>query len=265
MAPAFIPALVRASPLTAAPAIVTARRPPRLVTGGRRRPPPTTPATPLTRRAASSTWSVRVACAGLPTWAKGAVGATATATPPPTPPSNSIPTTLTGGATAATAAAAATAASAACPPSTTALLLVDHGSRVAAANAALDDLAALVAARDDARRPVYVAHMELATPSIADGLAAAVARGARRVVVVPVFLAAGRHAREDIPALVAAAVEDIRRGGEGTAGVQVEVQVAGVLGVHPHVADLLLERAAEVSGDGVAAVSEGGGGMRATG
>ncbi|MCZ7686866.1 MAG: hypothetical protein M5U28_52225 [Sandaracinaceae bacterium] len=86
---------------------------------------------------------------------------------------------------------------------TQALLLVDHGSRLAEANAQLDALAALVRARTGGI--VRLAHLELASPTIAEGFEACVADGAAEVVVVPVFLAPGRHAGEDIPRIAAEA------------------------------------------------------------
>jgi sirohydrochlorin ferrochelatase len=122
-----------------------------------------------------------------------------------------------------------------------ALLLVDHGSRRAEANAALDALAELVrAARPE--RVVRTAHMDLAPPSVADGLAACVAAGAREVVVVPVFLARGSHGAEDVPRLAREAAE--RHPG-------VSVRVAEPLGPHPKLAEIALERAAaaERAGD----------------
>jgi sirohydrochlorin ferrochelatase len=44
--------------------------------------------------------------------------------------------------------------------------------------------------------------LELAEPSIPDGIEAAVKAGAGEVVVLPYFLSAGRHVAEDIPAEV---------------------------------------------------------------
>ena len=114
-----------------------------------------------------------------------------------------------------------------------ALLLVDHGSRRAEANALLGQIAALVAAR----RPelvVEVAHMELAPPTVAEAFAACVARGATEVVVMPYFLARGRHATEDIPALAREAA---------AAHPDVALRVAEPLGVHALLADLVLTRA----------------------
>lgn len=116
---------------------------------------------------------------------------------------------------------------------TQALLLVDHGSRLAEANAQLDALAELVRARTSA--VVRVAHMELASPTVAEAFDACVADGATEVVVVPVFLGPGRHASEDIPRLAA----------EAAARHAVAWRVAPVLGAHPLLAELVLERAGQ--------------------
>lgn len=84
------------------------------------------------------------------------------------------------------------------------LLVVDHGSRRDTANATL----AVMAERLRELRPgllVAHAHMELAQPDIATSFATLVAAGATDIRVVPYFLAPGRHASDDIPALVTAA------------------------------------------------------------
>jgi sirohydrochlorin ferrochelatase len=52
---------------------------------------------------------------------------------------------------------------------------------------------------------VEPAHMELAEPSIETAFDRCVRRGARLVVVFPYFLLPGKHCREDVPALTAAA------------------------------------------------------------
>ncbi len=79
---------------------------------------------------------------------------------------------------------------------------------------------------------VEAAHMELARPSIEDGLQACVAAGAREIVVHPYLLAPGRHASEDLP----------RRVGEVAARLGVPVRVTDPLGVHPLLAEVVLER-----------------------
>jgi len=86
-----------------------------------------------------------------------------------------------------------------------AVLLVAHGSRVAASNAEVADLAVRLAGELGSDQAVGHAFLELAEPSIPEGMDALAAAGARRIVVIPYFLSAGRHVTEDIPALVDAA------------------------------------------------------------
>lgn len=113
------------------------------------------------------------------------------------------------------------------------LLLVDHGSRRDAANAALTAMAErLRTLRPDLL--VAHAHMELAQPDIAAGFTALVAAGAGEIRVVPYFLAPGRHASEDIPALVTAAA---------AAHPQVTWRISECLGPHDLLAELALLRA----------------------
>ena len=84
---------------------------------------------------------------------------------------------------------------------------VDHGSRRQRSNEQLVEMAERVAAfAPDAI--VGHAHMEIAEPDIATGFAELVARGASEIRVLLYFLSDGRHVREDVPALVAAAAED---------------------------------------------------------
>ena len=113
-----------------------------------------------------------------------------------------------------------------------AIVLVDHGSRVAEANALLDRVAERLRERVP-ERIVRTAHMELAEPSLDQAIDACVAAGAAEIVVHPYFLAPGRHSREDVPRLAAAAAA--RHPG-------VRVSVSEPLGVHPGLVDAVLER-----------------------
>jgi sirohydrochlorin ferrochelatase len=82
-----------------------------------------------------------------------------------------------------------------------ALLLVDHGSRRPEAHEHLEG----IAARLRARRPdlaVYVAHMELVPPTVADAVAACARDGVEELLVHPFFLVPGLHAVADVPRLV---------------------------------------------------------------
>lgn len=82
-----------------------------------------------------------------------------------------------------------------------ALLLIAHGSRVGASNDEVrrlaEQLRAAAAGRFDL---VECAFLELAEPSIPDGVQRCIAAGADEVFVVPYFLSGGRHVTEDVPA-----------------------------------------------------------------
>lgn len=114
------------------------------------------------------------------------------------------------------------------------LLLVDHGSRAAEANAVLETLAATLRERDPST-PIRVAHLELASPGIDEGLAALADDGVDEVVVYPHFLAPGRHSRDDIP-------ERVTRAAAAHPGLR--VRLAEPLGTHPGLLDIILERIA---------------------
>lgn len=89
-----------------------------------------------------------------------------------------------------------------------ALLLVAHGSRDDDSNRIVLELAADLAERLRGRyacvKPVF---LEFAEPGPTRGIADCVACGIDEVVVLPYFLAPGRHVRRDVPALVKAAQE----------------------------------------------------------
>lgn len=122
------------------------------------------------------------------------------------------------------------------------LLLIGHGSRDAASNAEFE---AIVAGYAAARPEIAVQHgyIELATPHLADALAALAAR-VSRVAVVPLFLFAAGHVKNDIPL----ALERARAAHPG-----VRFSAARPLGVHPALAELAFERAATALPDDPAA------------
>jgi len=86
-----------------------------------------------------------------------------------------------------------------------AILLAAHGSRVVESNREVEELAGRLAAALPAGRVVRHAFLEMAPPSIPDTIDGLVGTGVRNVVVVPYFLSAGRHVREDIPEIIQAA------------------------------------------------------------
>lgn len=82
------------------------------------------------------------------------------------------------------------------------LILIAHGSRRAESNEEVRALATQLGRMSKSFDSVTCAFLELAEPSIPDGIEACVQRGANDIVILPYFLSAGRHVAEDIPALV---------------------------------------------------------------
>ena len=85
--------------------------------------------------------------------------------------------------------------------SPTALILFAHGARDARWALPFEAVASAVRQH----RPdlaVSLAYLEFMSPSLIDAAETAVAQGARRVQVVPLFLGAGGHVRKDLPALM---------------------------------------------------------------
>jgi len=117
----------------------------------------------------------------------------------------------------------------------TALLLIAHGSRREEANA---DLCHVVEAmrRRGQFDVVDAAYLELAEPTIDEGAASCIARGARRVILLPYFLSAGIHVRRDLAEM---------RDRLGARYPEVEFRLGEPLGPHPLLLEVVAERAAE--------------------
>lgn len=107
-----------------------------------------------------------------------------------------------------------------------------HGSRIAAANDAVYEVAAMIrAATPD--EIVEVAFREIHPPAIQAGIDRCVALGAERILLIPYFLFVGAHVREDLPAAMTLAQERYP---------QVEFALGNHLGVHPKLAEIVIER-----------------------
>ena len=122
------------------------------------------------------------------------------------------------------------------------VVIVDHGSRRSESNELLERFVSRFADRmladqpDDSHGKVHViepAHMELAEPSIATAFDCCVAKGATRVIVIPYFLAPGKHWHEDIPQLTQAAAAK---------HPEVEYHVGEPIGLHPMMLDVVEAR-----------------------
>ena len=83
-----------------------------------------------------------------------------------------------------------------------ALVLFAHGSRDPAWAEPFKAIQTLICGQSPGLRS-ELAFLEMMQPTIADCIATLAAEGFAQVTVVPLFLAAGRHLREDLPALIA--------------------------------------------------------------
>jgi sirohydrochlorin cobaltochelatase len=130
--------------------------------------------------------------------------------------------------------------SAACPSTIypDAWLVVGHGTRDATGQTEFLQLIALLAERVDV--PLQGAFLELAAPSIAEGLKCLADQGAKRVLVVPLLLFQAGHANDDIPEAIAAAAQPL--------GIEI-VRQSPPLGLEPHLLALSRERYREVAPD----------------
>jgi len=84
-----------------------------------------------------------------------------------------------------------------------ALLIIAHGSRRAASNQEVIDLVGFLSTKTKDYLNIAAAFLELATPSISEGIDQCVKKGATELIVLPYFLSAGRHVSEDIEAAIA--------------------------------------------------------------
>jgi sirohydrochlorin ferrochelatase len=119
-----------------------------------------------------------------------------------------------------------------------ALVLIAHGSRQDEANTDLHHVVA-----DLRRRGRYViveaSFLELAEPDIEEAAGRCVARGARRVLLLPYFLSAGVHVRRDLTVIRARLA---RR------HPAVEFRLGEPLGRHPLMLEVVAERARQAEG-----------------
>ena len=84
----------------------------------------------------------------------------------------------------------------------TGIVLFAHGSRDPLWRAPIDAVAQTMAVQSP-NCVVSCAFLELTTPDLPSTVDQMLQQGIHRVRIVPMFLGVGRHAREDLPALVA--------------------------------------------------------------
>ncbi len=118
------------------------------------------------------------------------------------------------------------------PPETDGVLLVGHGTRDLVGVTEFLGFAELVRLQL-APRPMAASFLEIAEPTIAEGMQRLIAGGVRRITVVPLLLTAAGHAKRDIPRAVAEACRNHPALG---------IRQASALDCHPRIVDLSTRR-----------------------
>jgi sirohydrochlorin cobaltochelatase len=78
-------------------------------------------------------------------------------------------------------------------------ILLAHGSRDARWTEPFEAITSGTAEHQDR---ITLAFMELSSPSLARAISDATHAGAKNIAVLPLFFAAGKHLREDVPAMI---------------------------------------------------------------
>ena len=83
-----------------------------------------------------------------------------------------------------------------------ALLVAAHGSRKKVSNIEIHQLANNILLKSQVFDIVEACFLEIAKPSIPDGIKSCIEKNASEILIMPYFLAAGMHVIEDIPEIV---------------------------------------------------------------
>jgi hypothetical protein len=127
-----------------------------------------------------------------------------------------------------------------------AIILLGHGSRVPGAGEGMEQVARRIREKGGFFI-IETCSMQRLGPKLTDALEKCVGAGAKRVIVIPYFLHAGVHMREDIPEL-------LREEGHRHPGI--EIILGKNLGYDESLADLVVRRIEESRGLPVIAAPE---------
>jgi sirohydrochlorin ferrochelatase len=118
---------------------------------------------------------------------------------------------------------------------TTGIVIFAHGSSVASANQAVEQVAA--SASLEGGFPLYETAFLDAKPDLRTAAGKLAARGVDRILVVPYFLTLGIHLKRDLPALVKELENDFPG---------MKMYIAPPLDGHPGLSRILADRAREI-------------------
>ena len=114
----------------------------------------------------------------------------------------------------------------------TAVLIMAHGSRIAEANDAAREVATMVQEMTG-HEIIEVSFRELHEPNIQQGIDNCVARGAKKILLIPYFLFMGAHVQHDLPEEIETAQKR---------HPELEMIMGPHLGVHRKLAEIVSER-----------------------
>ena len=122
-------------------------------------------------------------------------------------------------------------------PDQTGLILLAHGSRDPLWRQPIEAVHQLVQAMQPGL-PCICAYLDACAPDLPAAAQSLIAQGVKHLIVLPLFLGTGKHAREDIPRLL----DELRR---QHPGCQFDLQTAA--GENPRVTSLLAQLAIEAA------------------
>lgn len=113
------------------------------------------------------------------------------------------------------------------------LVIIDHGSKRREANDMIHDVVKSV---QEQNPDIIVsgAHMELAEPTIEDGINKCLQKGAKEIFAQPFMLSPGRHVTKDIPEIV---LEIAKK------HPSIPIKIGSFLGLNKSIAKIILEEA----------------------
>ena len=117
----------------------------------------------------------------------------------------------------------------------TGIVIFAHGSSVETANEAVRVVSRTVADAGGFQLAT-TAFLEMGKPDLPVAVDELIAKGARKIVVIPYFLTTGIHLKRDLPRIVGE-ILDIQK--------DISIEIAPPLDGHPALATILLDRAKE--------------------
>ena len=112
------------------------------------------------------------------------------------------------------------------------VLVIAHGSRTSEYNDSVITLVEQLKVRLQTGL-MEVGFLELAEPSIPEGIKALAGKGMEELVVYPFFLARGVHLKKDVPRVVEEALVLLER--------EIPYQIMEPLGMHPEILDIVTD------------------------